>query len=111
MSMCLRYYASMNLSWKTVGRQNIESLAMFCIRASMNLLFWQFGESNRFMCDSGGNFLQFIADCRYNATLYCTALFHHKMVTKKQNRNRTYTGWLKIKYPTVEYAISPEPVV
>jgi len=56
MSMCLRYYASMNLSWKTVGRQNIESLAMFCIRASMNLLFWQFGESNRFLCDSGGNF-------------------------------------------------------
>ena len=55
MSMCLRYYASMNLSWKTVGRQNIESLAMFCIRASMNLLFWQFGESNRFLCDSGGN--------------------------------------------------------
>jgi len=22
-----------------------------------------------------------------------------------------YTGWLKIKYPTGEYAISPQPVV
>ena len=42
---------------------------------------------------------------------YYLAAHRHYVSVFNVNKIATCTGWLKIKYPTGEYAISPQPVV